>query len=107
MAEVSVDKLKSGALLSKDVMLPSGALLIREGTEVNDRQIKLMKQRGISAVFIDDGETEDVSQEVTPMVYAERTAKLNEMFAPIAQAPHMAAIREAVVKRLKLRRPWE
>ena len=89
------------------LMLPSGAMLIREGTEVNDRQIQLMKQRGITTVFVGDGETEDVSREVTPMVYAERAKKLEEMFAPVAQAPYMTAMREAVLERLKLRRPWE
>jgi len=107
VAEVSIEKAQSGSTLGKDVLLASGALLIREGTVLNDRQIQLMKQRGIQTVFIADGESSDESTEVTPLAYAERTKKLDELFAPIAQAPHMAAIREAARERLKLKRPWE
>jgi len=107
VAEVSIDRLRSGSILQKDVLLESGALLIREGTVVNDRQIQLMKQRGVRSVSIVEADDVEVSTEVTPLVLAERTKRLETAFAPVEQVPHMAGIREAARDRLRLRRPWE
>jgi len=107
VAEVSIHKVTPGSILAGDVRLPGGAILVREGVALTDRQITFLKHSSITTVFIQDQSGEGASAEVSDAVYAERCGRLEEMFEPVQDAPHMAAIRDAARTRLRLRRPWE
>ena len=105
MAEVSIDKVKPGSVLAKDVM-QGDALLMACGTALTGRQIEFLEQRGVETVSIEGGPA-GAPTDVSELVYFERCRKLDRMFESASQASHMDAIREEARERLRSKRPWE
>jgi hypothetical protein len=106
MATVSINRLTPGSILSRDVTLPSGALLARTGTILTERHVVLFKQRDVRVVEVDD-DADTESKEVSPQVYQQRCERLETIFEGTAHLPHMQALKSAARVHLKLKRPWE
>ena len=107
MAEVSIDKVALDSVLAKDVLMPGGALLMGAGTTISEHHIAQLRKRGIRTVCVDANDEAEAGREVSDNEYAQRCERLDTMFAPVSDAPHMNVICEAARVRLRHKRTWE
>ena len=79
MAQLRVDQVQAGMELAADVLDRNGQLLIRAGTVVTDRELRLFKMWGVDA--LDVAGLDDELVENTPELDPELAAQ----FEPVAR----------------------
>jgi HD-GYP domain-containing protein (c-di-GMP phosphodiesterase class II) len=60
MRRASLRDVASGAVLAKPILNERGAILLTAGTELTDRYIRHLLERGTGAITIEDPETDDI-----------------------------------------------
>src|SRR5690349_17772679 len=60
MRRASLREVASGAVLAKPILNERGAILLTAGTELTDRYIRHLLERGTGAITIEDPETDDI-----------------------------------------------
>ena len=60
MRRILLDNIKSEMYLSKPLIAPDGTILLHEGIRMKDRYIQYLRKQGITYVYIDEPETEDI-----------------------------------------------
>ena len=93
-AELDIDNLSPGMILSKAVHDSRNVLLLKQGTELTKRNIRMIKSWGVSKVCV-EGESEnhdtiDVEKEMIVKKTVEE--ELKEKFARVLTDPVMAEI---------------
>lgn len=63
MKLVTVDDLREGDILAKDVLLEDYTVLLSKGTELKEAYIEKLKDLSVVTVYIDDEKKEEVSEE--------------------------------------------
>lgn len=54
MPKVNIDSVKSGATLSSTIFRRDGSVLLMKGTELTEVHLNLLRQHGISQVYLQD-----------------------------------------------------
>ena len=62
MANLNIDSIQAGMVLAADVQDRQGRVLLREGMELNDKHIRMLKTWGINLIDI-VGEASDTLRE--------------------------------------------
>lgn len=100
MGKLSIDDIKPGMKLEKDVQERSGRVLLRAGTEITERHLNIFRTWGVAEADIESMSREEVAaqaaREVDPEAMLAAEAYLDPLFARSNQ-DHVA-IRE--VKRV-------
>lgn len=73
MRRIALEELQPGMLLSKPLLSPDGKVLLHEGLAMKERYIAYLRHQGISYVYIDDPQTQDIVVEdvITPKLRLE------------------------------------
>ena len=103
MPRLSTDKLQAGMVLESDVKDLSGRMLLKAGTEIEEKHLKVLRTWGILGVNIvgegsGDGAGEPVAlQDLPPHVQAEIETEIEQRFTGVdISHPVMAALVELV-----------
>lgn len=100
MPRISTSKLQPGMVLGADVKDLSGRLLLSAGTEMQQRQLKVLRTWGVLAVEVvgeggesATGDIQTVSAELSPEARVAIEGEIEKRFAGVAQShPVMAAL---------------
>lgn len=60
MREVSVERLKNGDVLAKEIMAVNGKILLGKGSVLNTMYIKRLRELGVYGIYIEDDLTSDI-----------------------------------------------
>ncbi len=60
MRRISLDQIQPGMYLSRPLIAPDGTVLLHEGIEMKDRYIQYLRKQGITYLYVDDQETQDI-----------------------------------------------
>ena len=82
MARVRVDALHDGMELASDVLSNTGQVLVRSGTELSEREIRLFNMWGISDIEIegDEGELAESVAALDPALLAKYESDAKSLF---------------------------
>ena len=106
MPLVSLDKLAAGMVAKNDIKDRSGRVLLRAGTEISERSLRVLRTWGIPSVEVEgEGADEDDAQQENftypPEVLAEAQSRMEKMFCRVdLQHPAAKRLSEVVVERL-------
>lgn len=96
MGKLSIDDIKPGMKLEKDVQERSGRVLLRAGTEITERHLNIFRTWGVAEVDIESMSREEVAaqaaREVDPEAMLAAEPYLDPLFTRTDQ--DHAAIRE-------------
>lgn len=107
MATLSVDKVAIGMIVDADVKDRSGRLLLRAGTEVNDKTLKTLRTWGVAEVSVRADSASEAAAADTPIAALD-PATLNAIKAQVDELfihndiniPTVKALHDVVVDRL-------
>ncbi len=94
MSRVFAKDLASGMRLARPVVNDRGLVLIAEGTELTDFLIARIRQLDLGPIYI-----HGVSRVLPPK--AEAMADLERRFRKVEAAPHMALVKNAILRHLE------
>lgn len=60
MRRIALDQIQPGMYLSRPLIAPEGTVLLHEGIEMKDRYIQYLRKQGITYLYVDDQETQDI-----------------------------------------------
>lgn len=81
MRRITLNDIQPGMYLSRALIAPDGTVLLHEGIEMKDRYIEYLRNQGISYLYIDEPETEDIIVEdvIEPELRQEATKTAQEV----------------------------
>jgi HD-GYP domain-containing protein (c-di-GMP phosphodiesterase class II) len=105
MRQIPIDLVRPGMVLGRTVLNGRGDVLLRAGTELNDRYLDMLRSRGYPAVLIADPATDDVTigDVLSERVRQAVTAELCQLYVGAAEtderklAENLARLREGIV----------
>jgi hypothetical protein len=103
MITVDLEEYKPGMILAESVYSRQDVLLLKEGTELTERKVWILKSWGISKVSIEGEEIEDIKSEKRRESKAMETIKeeLKEKFSEVLEDPVMEEIMNAACKQIE------
>lgn len=105
MKRISVDVIKEGMVLEKDVIDGKGIFLLGEGAVLDGDAIELFKTRGVPFITVAaDAPSEGVSLEQAEQIRKEAEVEVMQRFLNPPESPMMKALYEAVVNETVLER---
>jgi len=108
--DVKIDEVPKDARLAEDVRSGSGQVLLQKGTIINEELKKLLKNRGVQTVCIEDapGVKDDSAGTLRAKLRERRLALLEEMFRDIAEDDVlMRKVHDEAALRAGVARFWE
>jgi len=103
MINVDLEEYKPGMILAESVYSNQDVLLLKEGTELSERKVWILKSWGISRVSVEGEQDEGIKLEKRKESKAMETVKeeLKEKFSDVLQDPVMAEIMNAAIKQIE------
>ena len=100
MIRIAPEKLKAGMILAKTVYNHQELLLLEAGTKIKEKNIRMFKSWGVSAVWVKGDSSENTPRTKTSKAEgaASIEAELNQKFADVIDDPVMTAIKQAAVR---------
>lgn len=110
MALLTLDKLVNGMIVDADVKDRSGRLLLRAGSDVNDKTLKILRTWGVAEVSVRSDTTasansaDSSAQQVDAAAMATLTQQVDDMFQHNdLSVSTVATLRDIVLERLAAR----
>ena len=69
MHSISLDEIQPGMLLAKPLILADGTVLLHEGTEVKERYINYLREKGFTSLFVGGADTAVTVEDVADDCY--------------------------------------
>ena len=103
MITVDIEEYKPGMILVESVYSRQDVLLLKEGTELTERKVWILKSWGISRVSVEGEQAEDIKSDKRKESKAMETFKteLKEKFSDVLQDPVMEEIMNAALKQIE------
>lgn len=103
MIKVDLEEYKPGMILAESVYSSQDVLLLKEGTELSERKVWILKSWGISRVLVEGEQDEGIKLEKRKQSKAMETIKndLKEKFSDVLQDPVMEEIMNAAIKQIE------
>ena len=103
MITVDLEEYKPGMILSESVYSSQDVLLLKEGTELTERKVWILKSWGISKVSVEGEEIGDIKLDKRKESKAMETIKeeLKEKFSDVLEDPVMEEIMNAACKEIE------
>lgn len=101
---VSLKKVKPGSVLARPVTNAGRQVLLGVGLKLTARHIEQLQRLGVESIVV-EGDAGDALVDSTAA--RAREARLDQMFKPVIDEPHMKAIAEAARPQLRKGRDWE
>ena len=103
MITVDLEEFKPGMILAKSVYSRQDVLLLKEGTELTERKVWILRSWGISEVSVEGEQAEDIDSEKREESKARETIKkeLKEKFSDVLQDPVMEEIMKVACKQIE------
>lgn len=103
MITVDLEEYKPGMILAESVYSSQDVLLLKEGTELTERKVWILKSWGISRVLVEGEQDEGIKLEKRKQSKAMETIKndLKEKFSDVLQDPVMEEIMNAAIKQIE------
>jgi HD-GYP domain-containing protein (c-di-GMP phosphodiesterase class II) len=81
MRRITLSEIQPGMYLSRALIAPDGKVLLHEGIEMKERYIEYLRKQGISYLYVDEPETEDIIVEdvIEPELRQEATKTAMEV----------------------------
>jgi hypothetical protein len=100
MIKVDLEEYKSGMILAESVYSRQDVLLLKEGTELTERKVWILKSWGISKVSVEGEQDEDINSDKRKESKAMETIKkeLKEKFSDVLEEPVMEEIMNVACK---------
>ena len=100
MKSVPIALVKPGMRLARTVFNTRGDVLLRRGTELNDRYVDMLRARGYASVLIGDPNSDDfeLADLLSERVRATVTSDVCQLYSGIALAAEDAALVDAIEK---------
>ena len=100
MITVDLEEYTPGMILAKSVYSRQEVLLLKEGTELTERKVWILKSWGISKVSVEGEEIEDIKLDKRKESKAMETIKkeLKEKFSDVLEDPVMEEIMNVACK---------
>ncbi len=84
MPSINLDDLQPGMVLAEDAAHLNGRVLLRAGTEINEKHIDIFRMWGVIAANIEEISQEDIGANVTehvdPVIQQKAEDKMRELF---------------------------
>ena len=102
MITVDLEEYKPGMILAESVYSRQDVLLLKEGTELSERKVWILKSWGISRVLVKGEHGEDVKLDKRKESKAMETIKkeLKEKFSDVLENPVMEEIMNVACKQI-------
>ena len=103
MITVDLEEYKPGMILAESVYSRQDVLLLKEGTELTERKVWILKSWGISKVSVEGEQVEDINSDKRKESKAMETIKkeLKEKFSDVLEDPVMEAIMNVACKQIE------
>ena len=100
MITVDLEEYKPGMILAESVYSRQDVLLLKEGTELTERKVWILKSWGISKVSVEGEQVEDINSEKRKESKAMETIKkeIKEKFSDVLEDPVMEEIMNVTCK---------
>lgn len=99
---VSVDKLKPGMVLAREIVGSTKHLMAGKGVELTDRMIAHLKRFGIKRAFVEwEKQKEIVDPELAQRQIHEFEAALDSRFQKVAHIPIMKELKAILLNHMK------
>ena len=100
MIRIVPEKLKAGMILAKAVYNHQELLLLEAGTKIKEKNIRMFKSWGVSAVWVKGDSSENTPRTKTSKAGSATSiaAELDQKFADVIDDPVMAAIKQAALR---------
>ncbi len=100
MITVDLEEYKPGMVLVESVYSRQDVLLLKEGTELTERKVWILKSWGISKVSVEGEQDEDINSDKIKESKAMETIKkeLKEKFSDVLEDPVMEEIMNVACK---------
>jgi hypothetical protein len=100
MITVDLEEYKPGMILAESVYSRQDVLLLKEGTELTERKVWILKSWGISKVSVEGEQVEDIKSDERKESKAMETIKneLKEKFSDVLEDPVMEEIMNVACK---------
>ena len=100
MITVDLEEYKPGMILAESVYSRQDVLLLKEGTELTERKVWILKSWGISKVSVEGEQDEDINSDKIKESKAMETIKkeLKEKFSDVIEDPVMEEIMNVACK---------
>jgi len=100
MITVDLEEYKPGMILAESVSSRQDVLLLKEGTELTERKVWILKSWGISKVSVEGEQDEDINSDKIKESKAMETIKkeLKEKFSDVLEDPVMEEIMNVACK---------
>jgi len=103
MITVDLEEFKPGMILAESVYSRQDVLLLKEGTELTERKVWILKSWGISKVSVEGGQIKDVNsykgKDSTDIEAIGK--KLKEKFSDVLEDPVMQEILNVACKQIE------
>jgi hypothetical protein len=103
MITVDLEEYKPGMILSKSVYSRQDVLLLKEGTELTERKVWILKSWGIIKVLVEGEQVEDIESDKSKESKEMETIKkeLKEKFSDVLEDPVMEEIMNIACKQIE------
>ncbi|MCP4371124.1 MAG: hypothetical protein GY797_23870 [Deltaproteobacteria bacterium] len=103
MITVDLEEYTPGMILAESVYSGQDVLLLKEGTELTEKKVWILKSWGISKVSVEGEEIEDIKSDKRKESKAMETIKeeLKEKFSDVLEDPVMEEIMNAACKQIE------
>ncbi len=100
MISVDLEEYKPGMILAESVYSRQDVLLLKEGTELSERKVWILKSWGVNKVSVEGEQVEDINSEKRKESKAMETIKkeLEEKFSDVLEDPVMEEIMNIACK---------
>ena len=100
MITVDLEEYKPGMILAESVYSRQDVLLLKEGTELTERKVWILKSWGISKVSVEGEQDEDINSDKIKESKAMETInkELKEKFSDVLEDPVMEEIMNVACK---------
>ncbi len=103
MITVDLEEYKPGMILAESVYSRQEVLLLKEGTELTERKVWILKSWGISKVSVEGEQVEDINPDKIKESGVVETIKkeLKEKFSDVLEDPVMEEIMNVACKQIE------
>ncbi len=103
MITVDLEEYTPGMILAESVYSGQDVLLLKEGTELTEKKVWILKSWGISKISVEGEEIEDIKSDKRKESKAMETIKkeLKEKFSDVLEDPVMEEIMNAACKQIE------
>lgn len=103
MITVDLEGFKPGMILAESVYSRQDVLLLKEGTELTERKVWILKSWGISKVSVEGEQVKDINSDKRKESNDMETIKkeLKEKFSDVLENPVMEEIMNVACKQIK------